>query len=321
MSIDLTERRPLGTTGIEVSPMGFGAATLGNVFGHIDEQGGIDAVFEAIKRGINLVDTSPYYGITKSETVLGKALKHLPRDKFILSTKVGRYGENDFNFTSERVERSIAESMGRLNVDYIDIVHCHDIEFADLDVVVNQAIPTLQKLKEAGKIRAISISGYPLEIFPYVLSATFPAVDVVLSYCNYNVQNNRLEQLLPSLKDVFNVGVINASPLCMGILTPGDGPPWHPADDEIKGLCKKASAYCKEHGDNLANVALKYAMNVEKKDYIQSTLVGIDSIKTLDLNCASIRDLSSPLIEPVRGILAPVRNRRWDSGFLKAPSN
>lgn len=320
MSIDLTERRQLGRTGIEVSPLGFGAATLGNVFGHVNEQDGIDAVFEAIKRGINLFDTSPYYGITKSETVLGKALKQLPRDKFILSTKVGRYGENHFDFTSARVEKSITESMARLNVDYLDIVHCHDIEFANLDVVVEQAIPTLNKLKAAGKIRAISISGYPLEIFPYVLSATFPAIDVILSYCNYNLQNDRLEHLLPALKDVFNVGVINASPLCMGLLTPNNGPAWHPADEETKAHCRKASQYCVEHGDNLANVALKYAMDVKHKDCIQSTLVGIDSVKTLDLNCASIEELSCPLIEPVRGILAPVRNRRWDSGYMRGPS-
>lgn len=271
-------------------------------------------MFEAVKKGINIFDTSPYYGTTRSESVLGKAFGQLPRDSYVICTKVGRYGADNFDFSAGRVIQSVDESMKRLGVDVLDVVQCHDIEFGDLDQVITETIPTLNKLKEDGKIKAIGITGYPLEIFPYVLSCVNPGmVDIVLSYCNYNLQNDRLGLLLPALKHKFGVGVINASPLCMGLLTPSGGPDWHPADDDIKSTCKIASQVCQNNGDSLPNVAMKFAMNADP-DFIATTLVGIDSIDTLDKNIASLNDLNSPLIETVRGILKPVRNRRWSSG-------
>lgn len=268
---------------------------------------------------MNFFDCSPYYGRTKAEAVLGKALKELPRDSFVLSTKVGRYDSNTFDFSAERVTRSVEESMQRLNVDRIDIIQCHDIEFGDLDQIVNETLPALKKLKQAGKINAIGITGYPLEIFPYVLSAAPPgAVDVVLSYCHYNLQNNRLDRLLDSLNNKFGVGVINASPLCMGLLTPSGGPEWHPADEETKKLAKEASKLCEERGSNLASIALQYAMQADPR-YIASTLVGIDSVGTLAKNLAvMMAQPDKQLIEEVRAVFDPVRNRRWDSGRFLA---
>jgi L-galactose dehydrogenase len=76
-----------------------------------------------------------FYGSTLAETNLGKALKDIPREKFVLSTKVGRYGQDVFDFSAERVTRSVDESLARLNVDYIDIIQCHDIEYGSLDQV------------------------------------------------------------------------------------------------------------------------------------------------------------------------------------------
>ncbi|KAB1224359.1 L-galactose dehydrogenase [Morella rubra] len=124
------------------------------------------AVHETFRLGINFFDTSPYYGGTLSEKVLGKALKALgaPRQDYIVSTKCGRYIEG-FDFSAERVTRSIDESLARLQLDYVDILQCHDIEFGSLDQVVNETIPALQKLKEAGKIRFIGVIGLPLEVF------------------------------------------------------------------------------------------------------------------------------------------------------------
>ena len=80
-----------------------------------------------------------YYGDTLAETVLGKALKTMPipRESFVVSTKCGRYGHNGFDFSAERVTRSVDESLERLNLDYVDIMICHDIEFVSLDQVLN----------------------------------------------------------------------------------------------------------------------------------------------------------------------------------------
>ena len=103
----------------------------------IDEEEGIAAVHEAFKLGINFFDTSPFYGVTKSEAVLGKALKSLPRDEIIVATKVGRYGPTEFDFSAERVTREFHKSLERLNVEFVDILQCHDIEFADIDQVLS----------------------------------------------------------------------------------------------------------------------------------------------------------------------------------------
>ena len=134
------EYRVLGKTGLKVSVLGFGASPLGGVYGDFDESEGIRAVHTAIELGVNFIDVSPYYGITKAETVLGKALKEIPRESFYLCTKVGRYGAAEFDFSAARVIASVDESLARLNVDYVDILLCHDIEFGSLDQIVEETI-------------------------------------------------------------------------------------------------------------------------------------------------------------------------------------
>lgn len=85
----------------------------------------------------------------QSEAVLGKALEALPRDQVIVATKVGRYGPDiaDFDFSADRVTRSVRESLERLRMPYIDIIQCHDVEFGDLDQVARETIPALIKVR------------------------------------------------------------------------------------------------------------------------------------------------------------------------------
>ena len=95
---------------MRLSQLGFGASSLGGVFHSIREQEGIEAVSAALEGGINFIDVSPYYGHLKAETVLGKALKELPRDKYYLSTKVGRYGKDGVNlwdYSARRAKESV----------------------------------------------------------------------------------------------------------------------------------------------------------------------------------------------------------------------
>ncbi|MBZ9537071.1 aldo/keto reductase [Cytobacillus oceanisediminis] len=151
--------RKLGKTGLDTSILSFGASSLGSVFRAINEKQGIHTVHEAVNRGINLIDVSPYYGLTQAEVVLGKAILEMKRDDIILSTKAGRYGENEFDFSSERIIKSVDESLKRLNTDYIDILHLHDIEFGSMDQIIHESIPTLNKLKQQGKIRFTGVTG------------------------------------------------------------------------------------------------------------------------------------------------------------------
>lgn len=99
---------------------------------------------------------------------------------------------------------------------------------------MNETIPALLKLKEAGKVRFVGITGLPLKVFSYVLDRLPPkTVDVVLSYCHYSLNDTTLKPLLPYLEDK-GVGVISASPLSMGLLTNQGPPEWHPAPSEVK---------------------------------------------------------------------------------------
>ena len=110
----------LGKTGMKVSSLSLGASSLGGVFHDLKEQEGIKAVHTAVDAGINFIDVSPYYGHYKAETVLGKALKELPRESYYLSTKVGRYGKdgvNTWDYSGKRATESVYESMERLHVD------------------------------------------------------------------------------------------------------------------------------------------------------------------------------------------------------------
>jgi L-galactose dehydrogenase len=95
--------RTLGKTGLDVSILSLGASSLGSVFRDTDDAESIRTVHTAVEMGVNLIDVSPYYGLTKAESVLGKAILQIARDKFILSTKAGRSGAGDFDFSEQRI--------------------------------------------------------------------------------------------------------------------------------------------------------------------------------------------------------------------------
>ncbi|KAI5604016.1 hypothetical protein BDE02_01G257200 [Populus trichocarpa] len=315
------ELRPLGNTGLKLSCVGFGASPLGSVFGPVSEHDAISSVREAFDLGINFFDTSPYYGGTLSERMLGKGLKALgvPRNEYIVSTKCGRYVEG-FDFSAERVTKSIDESLARLQLDYVDILQCHDIEFGSLDQIVNETIPALQKLREAGKIRFIGITGLPLSVFTYVLDRVPPGtVDVILSYCRYSVNDSTLVDLLPYLKSK-GVGVISASPLAMGLLTENGPPEWHPASAELKSACQAAAAFCKAKGKNISKLAMQYSL--ANKD-ISSVLVGMNSVRQVKENVYAATELATfgkdqETLSEVEAILSPVKNQTWPSGIQES---
>jgi L-galactose dehydrogenase len=213
---------------------------------------------------------------------LGGALQGVPRDRYILATKVGRYGADLFDFSAARVAQSVEESLRRLRTEVIDLIQCHDMEFGSLDQIVVETLPALRRLREQGKVRFLGITGLPLSVFPYVLDRA--AADTVLSYCHYTLNDSSLETLLPYLQ-AKKVGVINASPFAMGLLTEQGPPAWHPAPESIRAACARAAAYCRQQGADISRLALQFAT---ANPQIATTLTGMASAEQVRKNVACL---------------------------------
>lgn len=301
--------RPLGQTGLSTSILSYGASPLGSVFRDIDETEGVSCVHRALDLGINFIDCSPFYGLTRAETVLGRALQGIARERYLLATKVGRYGEDEFDFSAARVTRSVEESLGRLGVEYVDLIQCHDIEFGDLNQIIDQTLPALRRVVASGKARFVGITGLPLTVFERVTASA--EVDTILSYCRYSLNDTSLENLLPTLHS-RGVGVISASPLSMGLLTQRGAPDWHPAPDAVKRKCAQAAQFCAERGADISKLALQFALQNEA---IATTLVGTASVQNLEKNVRWAEEpLDEDLLREVLAILQPIQNQTWPSG-------
>src|SRR5881628_3230455 len=184
------QTRALGKTGLNLPIISFGASSLGQEFRNVDLDEAIRSVHAALDAGMNFIDTSPFYGRGMSEVLLGVALRDIPRDRYLLGTKLGRYDLHHFDFSASRVVESVNVSLHRLGVDYLDICLCHDIEFVPMQQIVDETIPALRTVQKQGKVRFIGVSGYPMKIFRFVLDQT--GLDAVLSYNQYTLQNTRL---------------------------------------------------------------------------------------------------------------------------------
>ena len=210
------------------------------------------------------------------------------------------------------MRRSLDESLERLKLDYIDLIICHDIEYVDINIVVNEALPVLFEAKKAGKVGFVGVSGLPLAIYDKVLSKV--ELDFILSYCHHNLQDQTLIPMLQGFADK-GIGVINASPLSMGLLTEQGPPVWHPAPPSIREACAKAAAYCKSHGVSLPQMGLAFASS---NPLIAATLSGVGNTKELAQNLAVLDYKTDPeVLKGVTAILAPVFGMTWQSGLAE----
>lgn len=303
------EYRTLGNTGLRVAALGFGAAPLGDEYGTLDPAEATRAIHLAIDRGINLFDVAPYYGRTLAETRLGEALRGR-RQKVILATKCARYDVAAFDFSAARVTRSIDESLARLQTDYLDIFLIHDVEFGDRGQIIHETIPALRRIQETGKARHIGITGLALEVLQDVAAAA--PVDCILSYCRYNLVNTDLEDGLLPFAVQSGIGMINASPLHMGVLTAAGPPPWHPALPEIRETGRKIVAFCNDRGVSPTAVALQFAINHPN---IASTLNGMSTTDQVEQNLRAVEQpLDEAFVKELEKIAQPTRRRMWPSG-------
>ena len=254
---------------MKISHLSFGASSLGSVFRETNEKESFEAVEAAIEGGINFIDVSPYYGHYKAETVLGKALRNIPREKYYLSTKVGRYGKdgvNTWDYSAKRVTDSVYESMERLGIDYIDLINVHDIEFqaarpGGLQLVVDETLPALVELREKGVVGHVGITDLQLENLKWVIEHSEKGiVESILNFCHYTLNDDAIVDYL-NFFEQQGIGIVNASPLSMGLLSQRGVPDWHPAPKALVEACQKAAAYCNDKGYPIEKLAVQFSVS------------------------------------------------------------
>lgn len=297
------EKRRLGKTDMDISVLSFGASSLGAEFRKIDLNEAVKSVHVALDHGMNFIDTSPYYGRGLSESLLGFALDGIPRDSYYLGTKLGRYAPSHFDFSAKRVRESVDISLERMRTDYLDIILCHDIEFVNMQQIWDETIPELYKLKDAGKVKHIGVSGYPMKIFRE--AAAHSEIDVILSYNHYTLQNTMLEDLVDEMQ-AKQIGIMNAAPFSARLLTNAPLPEWHKATDSVRAICKQAAQHCTAAGVDIAKLALQFSIANEN---MTTCITGSANPGRVSQWCEWLQEpLDHQLVKEVQDILAPVHN-------------
>lgn len=306
------EYREIGRTGMKVSALSFGASSLGSVFRDTKESEAIAAVHAAVEMGMNFIDVSPYYGHYKAETVLGKALREIPRDRYYLSTKVGRYGKdgvNTWDYSGRRATESVYESMERLGVDYIDLINVHDIEFADLHQVVEETLPALVELREKGVVGHVGITDLQLENLQWVVDHAAPGtVESILNFCHFTLNDDKLLDFLDYFEE-RGIGVINASPLSMGLLSQRGVPAWHPAPASLVEACRRAVEHCSAKGYPIEKLAMQFSVSEPR---IATTLFSSANPANVAKNIAYVsEEPDMELVSEVKRIIGDQQRVSW----------
>ncbi len=306
------EYRALGRTGMDVSTVAFGTSPLGDMFGPASEESGIAAVHRALDAGINLFDSSVFYGMGLAEERLGKALKG-HRDEVFVSTKAGRFGADVFDYSADRLRQSLQESLRLLGTDHVDVFFLHDIEFVDLEPVLTDGFAALQQLKDEGLTRFIGMSGYPIKTLQRAITET--DIDVVLSYSHATLLDQCLTERLVPVAEERGVGIMNAAAVSLGLLVPGASKITginHPADAEILAAAERIKAICAEAGVDVAFLANQFSI---QRSGCPTTVIGTVKPHHLDSAVeAATTPIDEELLARVLEAAAPVARHCWISG-------
>ncbi|WP_291828357.1 aldo/keto reductase [Bosea sp. (in: a-proteobacteria)] len=281
--------RPLGRSRLPVSTLGFGGAPLGDLYAHLDEARAVATVEAAITGGVTLFDTSPLYGHGLSEHRIGAALRRVPRDGLVLSTKVGRVaepfaGRGDgsgyrgglphgmrFDYSYDGAMRSLEQSALRLGVDHIDIVLIHDVDVwthgaalieQRFSEAMDGAYRALEALRAAGAVKAIGVGVNEADMCErFARAGDF---DTMLLAGRYSLlEQPALASFMPlalekgiglMLGGVFNSGILATGPV------PGARYNYNPAPPEILARVAAIEAVCTRHGVPLRRAALQFPL-------------------------------------------------------------
>ncbi len=297
------EKRRLGRTDMDLTVLGFGASSLGQEFRAVELNEAVRSVRVALDRGINFLDTSPFYGRGMSEMLLGRVLPDVPRDSYCLCTKLGRYAGDHFDFSAKRVAESIDVSLERMKVDHLDVLLCHDLEFVEMSQIVHETLPAMRKQVEQGKVRYIGVSGYPMKMFKYILDNS--DVDCLLTYNHYTLQNDMALELVP-LCEAQGVGLINAAPFSARLLANAPLPAWHKAPPKVRAIAKQAADHAAARGTDIAKLALQFSL--ANPAFATCVTGSADPGRVAQWIEWADQPIDATLAEEVQAILKPIHN-------------
>ena len=291
MPVDATERVPLGRTGLVVTRLGFGGASIGGLFADVADDDAIATVRHAWDLGVRLFDTAPLYGYGASERRVGRALRDQPRDDYVLSTKIGRLVRDEaaipddadidpqvldgiedafyvrrqpvrlvFDYSADAVRRSLEESLERLGLDRIDVAFIHDPD-DHWPAAISGAWPALERLRSEGVIRAVGAGMNQSAMLARFARET--DMDVLLVANRYTLlDQGALDELLPACVErgitVLVGGVMNS-----GVLAdprPGSRFDYAPAPPEILERARRLGEVCARHGVPLRAAAMQFPL-------------------------------------------------------------
>lgn len=295
--LDTTE---IGGTGLRVTRLGIGGAPIGSLFRDVSDDDASATVKRGLELGLNYVDTAPLYGHGISEKRLGRVLKEVPRDSFVISTKVGRvlnpvdeepvdpYYESlplmepVFDYSREGILRSLDESLQRLNLDRVDIAYIHDAD-DHWEQAIGEAYPTLEDLRSQGVVRAIGAGMNQWE-----MEARFARegdFDCFLLAGRYTLlDQSSLPKLVPLCKEK-NIRLVLGGPYNSGILasdlSPGAKYDYEAAPAAIIEKARKIKLVCDRHGVPLKAAALQFGL---LNPVVAATIPGPRSVDEVEEN-------------------------------------
>ena len=304
------EYRAFGSTGFDVSAVTFGTAPLGQLFGPVPFERARDALFTAVDLGMNLVDTSSYYG--DAEERLGRVTGELPEDVW-LATKAGRVGWNEFDFSPAGIRSSLERSLVRLGRDQVDLFQLHDVDFVQLDSVFEDSVAELLRLRDEGKCRFVGMTCYSL---PTIRRAILESpVDVVLNYAHGTLLDDSMTEELAPIARERGKGLMNAAAVSLGLLVPGvvDKAEHNIASDASLAAAQRMARAAAARGADIAFLANQFALQRVACD---TTVIGTTSAHHVE---EAVRALEAPideeLLSELLALRLPLMEQQWQVGL------
>jgi len=311
--------RRLGRSGLKISELSFGSwVTFG---AQIDEKTSINLLHRAFDKGVNFFDNSDAYADGEAEIVMGKAVKSLPRQALVLSSKVfwpTFPGPNGRGLSRKHLSESLDASLSNMNVDYLDLYFCHRY---DPDTPIEEIVYTMNSFIQQGKILYWGTSEWRASHIAeaYGIARQYGLIPPTMEQPQYNMfHRHRVESELAPLREQMGIGMTVWSPLASGILTGkyNDGIPDGSrasledmgyirdriTDDKIAKV-RQLTDIAKDLGISVAQLAIAWTL---RRKEVSSVITGATSLKQLEENLAAeeaIQFLDDDLLERIEAIL------------------